>query len=210
MILVEEKNMKKSTVGLWVTSGTLALVLFFPGRVSAFWPFDYFTGNGEVKGVATESSHTSFFQSLIQKFGGTNTDDINKMKLKIQEQEQQLQQTNNGGIPPNVSDKLTQAVTNGKITSTQRDEILSRLNAIKAKREELTKLEMDLKNWMIANKLTTEILGTPPMMGNPTNRGPQGGTSPRPTLSPERLQQYKQMMGTKGYPTPSVHVEGEQ
>ena len=131
-----------------VVIGLIALSLFLPTKANAFWPFDWLSG--QVKGANTQSTepHAGAFGGLLDKMLGKkdNNQNVGTTRPVI--------------TPPSPQDRLNQAVTNGRITQAQANEILSRLNAISAKEQELVALRKSLTYWFKTNNLSTALLSS--------------------------------------------------
>ena len=128
--------MKQTIVKAFVIVGLVSTSLLLPRKALAFWPFDWLSG--QVKGVST----TELLQKMFTK--KTENQNIGVTRPVV--------------TPPSPKDHLNQAVTNGRITQAQANEILSRLNAISAKEQELVALRKSLTDWFKTNNLSTALL----------------------------------------------------
>lgn len=70
--------------------------------------------------------------------------------------------TDSAGLKLNQKERISQAVTNGKITQAQADEALVKLEAIRVKQEELRTLEKSFAEWLKTNNISAGIIGPPP------------------------------------------------
>lgn len=126
---------------------------FVSARVAhAFWLTDLFRG-GRVMGEQTTTNNSnekrpSFVQKMMTNLRGGGKGATKSGTIRPQ-----------GGQPGPIDpaarvDKLIKA---GKLTAAQGAELLAKLKAIIAKREELKTLERELATWMKNNKIESEI-----------------------------------------------------
>jgi|CXWL01.1.fsa_nt_gi hypothetical protein len=136
---------------------SIALLVVFSYFVNAksanaFWLTDLF-GGGRVKGEQTTTNNSNgkrpnFVQKIMTnlKNGGKNATKSGSLKP---------QGGQSGPIDPAVRvDKLIKA---GKLTAAQGAELLAKLKAIIAKKEELKTLQKDLATWLKDNKVESEV-----------------------------------------------------
>ncbi len=147
-------KMKQITIKTIVLVAAVSTALLLPSQASAFWPFDWI--QGQVKGATTQLNepHPGAFGGLLDKMLGKKDNNQNVGSSE-----------KNDSLTPKPTKTqtdfkvtLTQAVASGKISQAQADEILSRLNAISVKEQELTALRKSLADWFKANNLSTAIL----------------------------------------------------
>jgi hypothetical protein len=131
---------KRVLVSLAVVVVSASLVL--PKSSLAFWPLDFFN-RGQVKGEQTTAGQESIAKKILNKIVSTTS------KEKPAEQTEEQKQAA-------LEARLELMVKNGKLTETQKKELLAQLLAIKTKREELRKLEASLAAWLKANKIEPE------------------------------------------------------
>jgi len=130
-----------------ITSMVLGLFLTYlvsAEIVSAFWPFDLFD-DGRVMGEQTtnvQKKAPGYFQNIMRRLSGQGNKNIKPEPPKQK---------------PSFEEVVNKLVTAGKITSAQGTELLSRLNAIKAKREEVVALQKSLKTWLKSTKLDPQV-----------------------------------------------------
>lgn len=121
-------------------------VILFPTTSSAFWPFDGWFKQGEVKGEQTEVKKKSV-RNLFQKVTPTPTIELEDER----ETDEKISET-----------KIKEAVKNRRMTEAQRRIMLEKLAEIKAKRLEVKKLQEAFVAWMKANRIDSKTLeGTP-------------------------------------------------
>lgn len=198
--------MKYSIRVLSMTVAVITTLILFPVRVSAFWPFD--SNGGQVKGAETTTQQTGIsglIQQLIDQLRSyqnsgrantTTTTPVSGTSGMSGPGTTVGYPPRNPSSPTETTDpriRLDQAVKEGKITQNQETEILSRLNAIRTKQQELADLQKSFYTWMQANKLTTAILGGP-------LTGPQG--EPGGSSTGTSVRSYPHPSGyPSGYPT---------
>lgn len=142
--------------------GVSLISLNAPLAVSAFWPF-----SGQVKGAQTnQNSQPSVFSFFLKKIINGRQNNPSPIEIGTSE----VGTTGIANNKPNLNGQLDHALKNGKITEAQKAEIISRIEAIKTKQQELISLEKSLNDWMKTNNLPASLLG--------------GQKPPRPSISP--------------------------
>lgn len=134
--------MKKTVLTTGILTVVVAGALLFPQTGSAFWPFDKFFGQGEVKGEQTDKPQRSIRSFFVKETPtATPSPEIEK---EIDEQ---------------ISEKSIEAAVNGRlISAAQRKEMIAKLAIIRARRAELKKLQEAFKLWMKENNIDPKIL----------------------------------------------------
>lgn len=160
------KNSIKRNVLLILFATSLSLAcLACPKSINAFWPFD--NRNGQVKGEQTDQPQKNGgFSDFLKRILGGKKDNPNNIDVG----NTGIGITGVVGNRLNLNGQLDQAVKNGKITEDQKTEMLSRIEAIRVKQQELVTLEKSLNDWMKTNSIPASLLG--------------GQKPPRPLASP--------------------------
>lgn len=118
----------------------------------AFWLTDLF-GGGRVMGEQTTTNNSSEKKSNFVQKVMSNLKSSGKKATKSGSIKPQGAQS--GPVDPAARvDKLIKA---GKLTAAQGAELLAKLKAIVAKREELKAMERELKTWLKNNKIESEV-----------------------------------------------------
>ncbi len=144
--------MNKKIVGGGVVTALLSIALVFPVSSQAFWPFDILFGKGEVKGEQTEvGKNTGVVKPNTRPI--STTPDMRPSTIPTRPItltpapvviEEDLAET---------EARLDNAWKKKLVTDAQRLELKTRINNIKAKREELRKMQESLIAWLKSQKI---------------------------------------------------------
>jgi hypothetical protein len=165
--------MKSKQISTIITLAVVLTSLSQPASAHAFWPFDLF--KGDVQGTTT-----GLIQKMTTRLGakasptGMATDKISGMEDR-----------------PTFKYRLENAVKNGRLTQTQANEALAKMDAISTKRQELITLEKSFKDWLKTNSLDNSDMAKPSEY-KPSRTGtmrPQTTKMPRPSMSPRPTRQ---------------------
>ncbi len=157
---VNEKQMKKNVIVTGVVLGTLFTYLvgaksveaFSLGNLPSINSLIRFFSKGQVRG-----------ETMTGQFESSPQGSPSGLPRNHEDNKGQSGENKNGGgrdktkkTPDTLVNKLVAA---GRLTQAQGAELLAKLNAIKAKRDEVAALERDLKTWVKNNSLDLKMAG---------------------------------------------------
>ena len=135
----------------------IALLVVFSYFVSAksahaFWLTDLF-GGGRVKGEQTTTSNSNrkrpnFVQKMMTNLRGGGKNATKSGSIRPQGAQ---------SGPTDPTARVDKLIKSGRLTAAQGAELLAKLRAIIAKKEELKTLQKDLATWLKNNKVESEI-----------------------------------------------------
>lgn len=134
--------MKNKLLISGVVSSVLLGSLLVPSTSQAFWPFDKWFQDDKVMGETTDAP-----KKTIRSFFTRTTPTPAPTKTDRPEIEDALDE-----------ERLSALVRGNVISEAQKNQILSRLRVIKAKKAELKKLQDAFKVWLRENKIDPKVL----------------------------------------------------
>ncbi len=167
---------------LYVGVITLLVGTLFVGHqpVHAFWPFDK-TETGQVRGEQTQSTG-GLFQSFFRKPLPKSTPNPSFMPLPSGEKPEYINDKMTTEI---LGKRLEEAVKNGKMTTAQKNTVLSHIKGIEMKRKELRDQEKAFQDWLKTNNVILPFLFRPAAPESLfSQNGPSGATGYREIQKP--------------------------
>jgi hypothetical protein len=171
----------------------VGVTLAVPKPVAAFWPFDR-PGDGQVQGATTQSTSGGAVQQFFEHLRPTTY-----RKPPVTPTPHAIQATALTVDVNKLKERLDEAVKNGKLTSAQEAEFVTRYTAITAKRIELKTMEDSFAAWLKSNNITTSAILPPLPKVTP---GPHPSYRTEPTMTAEQRKYYESRRATIAATTP--------